>query len=162
MGLAGVLGCNLVTSPAPPAQTWLLLLYKVARQPSARRVSIWRKLKRLGALLLHDAVWVLPDTTRTREQFQWLAAEIGEQGGAAVFWQAQVVQGLSEAALVEKFSEQTAADYRAILKALKAKRPNLAALALQYQQARQHDYFPAPLGAQVEAALRAARGDIPP
>jgi hypothetical protein len=59
--------------PAPTV--WLLLLYKVARQPSARRVYIWRKLKRLGALLLHDAAWVLPATPRTREQFQWLAAE---------------------------------------------------------------------------------------
>lgn len=149
----------MVTQSAQPVRRWLLLLYKVARQPSARRVYIWRKLKRLGALLLHDALWVLPNTPRTREQFQWLAAEIGEMGGEAVFWDAQVVQGLSDATLVEQFTEQTAVDYRALLKALKAKHPNLAALALQYQQAKQQDYFPSPLGAQVEAAVRAARGD---
>jgi len=47
--------------------TWVLLHYKIPREPSAQRVFIWRKLKRLGALLLHDALWVLPATPRTRE-----------------------------------------------------------------------------------------------
>ncbi|MGH2524049.1 MAG: Chromate resistance protein ChrB, partial [Anaerolineales bacterium] len=28
---------------------------------------MWRKLKRLGALLLHDAVWLLPPTPYTLE-----------------------------------------------------------------------------------------------
>src|SRR5215470_17625520 len=61
--------------------SWVLLVYKVPREPTAGRAMVWRKLKRLGALLLHDAVWVLPATPWTREQFQWLAVEIGELGG---------------------------------------------------------------------------------
>lgn len=136
---------------------WLLLLYKIPPKPTARRVYIWRKLKRLGAVLLHDAVWVLPDTPRTREQFQWLAAEIGELKGDALFWQAQLIQG-EEETLVTQFSEQTDAVYRAILKSLSKTRPNLAALAQQYQQAQQTDYFNSTLNAQVRAALIAARG----
>jgi hypothetical protein len=47
------------------------------------RVYIWRKLKRLGAVLFQDAVRVLPNAARTLEQFQWLAAEIVEMGGEA-------------------------------------------------------------------------------
>ncbi len=58
--------------------SWMLLVYKIPREPTASRAIVWRKLKRLGALLLHDAVWVLPATPWTREQFQWLAVEIGE------------------------------------------------------------------------------------
>jgi len=61
--------------------TWLLLHYRLPAQPSALRVYIWRKLKRLSAILLNDAVWVLPDTPRTAEHFQWLAAEIQEMQG---------------------------------------------------------------------------------
>src|SRR5215472_16057179 len=106
-------------SQAPPPTVWLLLLYKVAREPSARRVYIWRKLKRLGALLLHDAVWVLPATPRTREQFQWLAAEIVEMGGEALCWEAQLASGAPEAALVEKFVARTDSAYEALLKQLK-------------------------------------------
>ena len=63
------------------AGKWLLLAYKVQREPSANRVYVWRQMKQLGAILLQDAVWVLPETPRTREQFQWLAAEISELGG---------------------------------------------------------------------------------
>jgi hypothetical protein len=61
------------------------LHYKIPRKPSSQRVFVWRKLKRLGAVLEHDAVWVLPATPRAREHFQWLAAEISEGGGEA--WQ---------------------------------------------------------------------------
>ena len=43
---------------------WLLLIYKVPPNPTANRVYVWRKLKQLGALLLHDAVWVLPGVYR--------------------------------------------------------------------------------------------------
>src|SRR4051794_32701297 len=65
-----------VDTTAPPR--WLLLLYKIPREPTVGRVSVWRKLKRLGAILLHDAVWVLPPSPRTKEEFQWLVAEIQE------------------------------------------------------------------------------------
>src|SRR5215213_12001994 len=54
-----------VTVVTNSAGRWLLLIYTVPREPSANRVSIWRKLRRLGAILLHDAVWVLPRSPRT-------------------------------------------------------------------------------------------------
>ena len=44
--------------------------------PKQRSEHVWRKLKQLGAIALQDAVWVLPQTPRTQEQFQWLAIEI--------------------------------------------------------------------------------------
>ena len=68
---------------------WLLFHYKISPDPSAARVYIWRKLKRLGAVHYQDAVWVLPKSPHTLEQFQWLAAEIDEMGGEATLWLAQ-------------------------------------------------------------------------
>ena len=62
--------------------TWLLFTYKVPNQPSARRVYVWRKLKGLGAILLHETAWVLPDTNYTREKLQWLATEVKDMEGA--------------------------------------------------------------------------------
>ena len=35
---------------------WLLLHYNVGSKSSAQRVYIWRKLKRLGAVLLQNAI----------------------------------------------------------------------------------------------------------
>src|SRR5439155_10155704 len=36
-------------------RSWLLLQHRVPTEPSAGRVAIWRKMKRLGAFLLQDA-----------------------------------------------------------------------------------------------------------
>jgi len=152
----------MVTQPAGRAKAaphrWLLLLYKVKPKPSAGRVYVWRKLKRLGAVLLHDAVWVLPDTPRTREHFQWLAAEIVEMGGEALVWESQLAPGSSEEALVQLFVEPIETAYAALIKAMRQTDPDYSKLAQQYQQLKQRDYFHANLGSQVRAALTSARG----
>src|SRR6185369_7500218 len=94
---------------------WLLLIYKVPNEPSARRVFVWRKLKGLGAILLHDSVWVLPATARTREKLQWLATEIQDMEGEATLWEAQQVFTGQESLLVQQFTEQVDAVYRDVL-----------------------------------------------
>lgn len=132
---------------------WLLLVYKVPHEPSARRVYVWRKLKKLGAILLHDAVWTLPVNARTRENLQWLAAEITEMGGEALVWEAKLTAADQEAALVQQFTQQVEVEYRAILAELKKTNSDLAALARRYQQAQLQDYFQSPLGEQVRARL---------
>lgn len=138
--------------------TWLLLHYKLPSEPSARRVYIWRKLKRLAAVFWQDALWVLPRTARTREQFQWLAVEINELDGEATLWEAQLSLPGQEEILVDLFTKQVEDVYQAIMVALVASEPDLVELARQYQQAQANDYFGLPLGQQVRAALLSARG----
>src|SRR5947199_9730103 len=99
----------------PQETTWVLLVYKIPREPTASRATIWRKLKRLGALLLHDAVWVLPATPWTREQFQWLAVEIGELEGEAYLWESRLLLNGQAEALVRQFQDRVAALYQEIL-----------------------------------------------
>src|SRR5215218_5161549 len=113
--------------------SWLLLVYKVPPEPTARRVYVWRKLKRLGAILLHDAVWVLPPTPYTREQLQWLSAEIVEMTGEALLWEAQLLSSQEET-LVRQFREQAEAGYNEILVSLGKEDADLAVLSRQYQQ----------------------------
>jgi hypothetical protein len=136
---------------------WVLLHYKIPPVPSARRVYVWRKLKRLGAVLVQDAVWVLPATERTREQFQWLAAEIEEQGGEALYWEARLLAAAHEEALRGLFAGQVDGEYQAILVALQEPEADLAALARRYQQVQAADYFQSALGRQVRATLLAGR-----
>jgi hypothetical protein len=139
--------------------TWLLLHYKLPSEPSARRVYVWRKLKRLGALLWQDAIWTLPLTTRTQEQFQWLTAEIIELGGEAALWQAQSLWPGQEPALVQQFNQQAETLYNVVLAALAQPEPDVAALGRQYQQAQAIDYFHTSLGQHVREMLLTARGD---
>ena len=132
--------------------TWLLLQHRVPTEPSAARVSVWRKMKRLGGILLQDAVWVIPATPRTSEQLQWLAAEIVDLGGESRVWEAHVAIG-EEQILVNQFQSQVDAIYAEILADLEHEDADLAMLARRYQQARTIDYFSSALGERVRAAL---------
>jgi uncharacterized protein Usg len=140
--------------------TWLLLHYKLPSKPSALRVYVWRKLKRLGAILLHDAVWVLPDTPRTAEHFQWLTAEIQEMKGDVNLWRSNLIIGESEDALIEQFQKQVDHEYKALLKRLEYKNRDLPKLSQEYQQISGKDYFQSALGRQVKERLLELRGEM--
>jgi hypothetical protein len=139
--------------------TWLLLTYKLPAEPSARRVYVWRKLKKLGAVTIFEAVWVLPDSPRSHEQFQWLATEIKEMGGEAMFWKAKSELGSQEDELTLFFAKQVNVAYQSLQEKLNQPGPNLAALAQEYQQIAQRDYFHSELGQQIRARVLTARGD---
>jgi hypothetical protein len=140
------------------ARTWLLLAYKVPRDPTAGRVYVWRKLKKLGAVALQDAVWVLPHTPQTLEQFRWLAAEIVEMDGEASVWESKQLLDGQDTALAKVFEQQADEAYRSVLTGLKRKKPDLAALSREYQQALARDYFRSGLGRKVRDSLIAAKG----
>ena len=62
---------------------WVLLAYRLPREPSTPRIALWRALRRLGAAQLTDGVVALPEDSRTREQIEWLADGVIEAGGEA-------------------------------------------------------------------------------
>ena len=126
---------------------WTLLTYTLPSEPSARRVYIWRKLKRLGAITIFDAVWVLPDTPRTHEQFQWLAAEIQEMGGEAMFWKAQAELAGQEETLISTIPGPGRGSLPGLCwSGWSRSRSRLVAAAQEYQQIRQKDYFQSEVG----------------
>src|SRR5258705_7585442 len=63
--------------------SWVMLCYRLPRDPSTPRITVWRKLKRLGVAQLADGLVTLPADARTREQLEWIAQEIIEAGGEA-------------------------------------------------------------------------------
>jgi hypothetical protein len=135
-----------------------MLVYKIPREPTAGRVFVWRKLKQLGAFALQDAVWVLPQTSRTQEQFQWLAAEITEVGGEAVLFQSDQLYATDSDRLRKQFEEPVEAEYRKILTALKKKGRDLAELSKRFQRAQAQDFFSSELGCHVRERLLAIGG----
>ncbi len=136
--------------------TWILIHYKLPNKPSALRVYIWRKLKRLGAILLHEAVWVLPDQPRTAEQVQWLVSEIQEMGGQAYSWRASAILEVDSESLMQQFNEQVEALYSDLLKQLGKSRADLQEISRRYQQAAQQDFFHSKLGSLVREKLQGA------
>jgi hypothetical protein len=94
---------------------WVLLSYRLPREPSTPRIGVWRKLERLGVARLGDGLVALPADARTREQIDWLAEEIAEAGGAATLWLATPGSAGQERAIAEAMRTARAAEYQAIL-----------------------------------------------
>jgi hypothetical protein len=65
------------------AQRWVLLAYRMPREPSTPRIAVWRNLEQLGVARLGDGLVGVPADARTREQLDWLAQEVRQAGGTA-------------------------------------------------------------------------------
>lgn len=62
---------------------WLLLAYRLPREPSTPRIAVWRKLDQLGAVRLGDGLVWVPADARTSEQIGWIAEDARQAGGTA-------------------------------------------------------------------------------
>src|SRR5689334_5198946 len=88
---------------------WVLFFHQLPPKPDYLRVKVRRRLKGIGAALLRDAVYVLPNADEALEDFQWLREEITSAGGSAFIAEASCVEGVSneevEAMLVAERSD---------------------------------------------------------
>jgi uncharacterized protein YdbL (DUF1318 family) len=94
---------------------WVLLAYRMPREPSRPRIAVWRKLERLGVARLGDGLVALPADARTREQFDWLADEIGDGGGSATVWLAAPSTIGQEQQIAATMQAARAAEYQAVI-----------------------------------------------
>jgi hypothetical protein len=116
--------------PAPAASSrrrWLLLVHQLPATPSNLRVRTWRRLQELGAIPVKQAVYALPDTPESREDFEWLRVEIEGSGGEAVIFSADHMSSEAEAALVEEFRRARQTAYTELAAELQRVRPRTAA-----------------------------------
>ena len=94
---------------------WVLLAYRMPREPSTPRIAVWRKLRKLGAVQLVDGMVALPADPATIEAFDWLADEVIEAGGEAWTWRAQPGSKEQQAALRGRCKAAVADEYTALV-----------------------------------------------
>lgn len=143
-------------------QEWVLLTYRLPREPSGPRLALWRKLKRLGVAQLADGLVALPGDARTREQLEWAAEEVEQAGGTAGVWFARPATQELERAIIEPMSTARAGEYAEITgqaqeaRALKApqRAQVLSKLRTQLRQVQRRDFFRPPEREQARVALR--------
>ena len=148
---------------------WLLLIYRLPREPSRHRVAVWRKLKTLGALYLQDGVVALPEDDVTREQLEWLQLRVREAGGEATLWEGMPNTRAESKQLAETFRSSREEVYECIIaEAERVRRKaqtgvgaslvgDLSKLEREFRAERRRDYFGAPSREKASEALRAAR-----
>jgi len=142
---------------------WVFLTYRVPREPSTPRITLWRRLRRLGAVQVIDGVAALPLDARTREQFEWLADEVADAGGEASIWLAETATAAQERQLIKQLTAARAEEYRALIDAAveaAAARPgqrrrSVARLRRELHRVRARDYFAPPLAGRAARAIEA-------
>src|SRR3954470_19524705 len=97
------------------AGRWVLLAYRMPREPSRPRIAVWRALERLGVARLGDGLVALPADARTREQLEWLAEQVIEGGGAAMVWIAEPGSAAQERDIAVAMRAARAAEYQAVI-----------------------------------------------
>jgi len=128
---------------------WLLLAYRMPREPSTPRIAVWRKLARLGVAKVGDGLVALPADARSRERLEWIADEVAEAGGEATLWVSRLTSASQERALAQRMADAIAAEYRALAAAAAdaaaggpVKEQAAARLRRELRRISQRDYFP--------------------
>jgi hypothetical protein len=134
--------------------------YRLPREPSTPRISVWRRLRRLGTAQISDGLVALPLDARTREQLEWIADEVLEHGGTAAIWIGVLASGSDERRVVEGLAGEVGDEYRTVAAEVDkahslppaARRRTLARLRRELRRIDRRDYFPPP---EREEAVRA-------
>jgi hypothetical protein len=151
---------------------WLVFSYSLpSKASSSPRVTLWRRLRRLGVVIPTGGVHVLPEREECVEAFQWLAQEIRQAQGEALVMHVEQFEGLTDAQLIELFRQARDEEYGEIETQLVALEQRIGALADHEDRSelqdsldklrRRHgdikrvDYFNSPTGDRIAARLTA-------
>ena len=101
---------------------WVLLAYRVPREPSTPRIAVWRKLRRLGVAQIVDGLVAVPDSVSNLEQLGWVANDILDAGGEAQLWTAELNSAKQERELVARLNREVVEAYRVLINTIEATR----------------------------------------
>ena len=127
-----------------------MLAYRLPRTPSTPRITLWRKLRRLGVVQIVDGVVALPASADTREQLEWLAEDVVGAGGEATIWLSEPATAAQHRALARAMTERIDEEYREITRQAMAatvvapgeRRRILARLRRELRRVGAREYFP--------------------
>ena len=136
--------------------------YRLPREPSGPRTTLWRRLRRLGVAQLSDGLVALPADARTREALEWLADDVLAADGTAGLWVARPATLAQERDLAIGMSAARAQEYRELTTSARAAatadRPEraraLRRLRSEWRAIDRRDFFPPPEREAAAAALR--------
>lgn len=146
---------------------WLLLVFSLTARHASRRVEVWRKLQRYGAVRLRNSGYLLPNNPANHERFEWLASAIRSYKGEASVVEVRSIDNLSFDELKQRFAVARSNDFQALIRDLQ-KFINgttrvrtsglLSRLRKRHQELSAIDFFNSPLRSRIDELLERAGG----
>jgi hypothetical protein len=96
---------------------WLIIIYRVPSTPSTSRVTIWKRVKGLGAFLLQQSVYILPNLQNTKEAVNALKEQILHVGGECKILEIASLGDVQEKEVITGFNNNREEEYIEVLKA---------------------------------------------
>jgi hypothetical protein len=92
-----------------------LLIYRLPKGSSSGRTTIWREVRRLGALSLQHAVCLLPFSKDNREAYERIARRVEEYGGEASILETASPTDAWHARMVSRFNAARDEEYEEVV-----------------------------------------------
>jgi hypothetical protein len=134
---------------------WLVLAWRLPATSSTPRVTVWRTLRRLGAILLTPGAAILPFSDDHQERLDWIAQDVDDAGGQAWVLPVTDLSAAEEARIRTQSMADRDEEYgRLLLEARATPGPSrLASLRRQLDGIRRRDHFSAPRAAEAIAVI---------
>src|SRR2546426_7265579 len=101
---------------ATKSPSWLLFMFHLSARKASKRVSVWRRLQKYGALNWKNCAYILPLSPSNLERFQWLAAEVRKYQGDASVVEAARVHECAREQVMTLFNRARAAQYETLVR----------------------------------------------
>jgi hypothetical protein len=129
--------------------TWLLLALQLPAQPAYLRVKIWRRLQGVGAISYRNALYLLPASDSTVEDFEWILREVRAGGGDGAVFDSRLVNDTGDQDLRALFDAAREQDYQALAEELRA-----AAVGVEQRRGTTDSSDPPPVFARIRRRLK--------
>ncbi len=103
------------------ANAWLLLVYRVPSDPASKRVTVWRDLKRMGALYLQQCVCIMPDLPALRDELDRVTAKIPGMEGEFTLFDLPRLRDEDETKIIRAFRDLRNKEYAEIVEECETK-----------------------------------------
>lgn len=96
---------------------WILITHQIAHDAPNLRVKVWRDLKKHGAVLFKNAVYVLPYNKQHEEIMQWLCKQIKDSGSDASLFVTESLDKKQDEEIIKTFHEVCDKEYLTLITA---------------------------------------------
>src|SRR2546421_4033894 len=102
---------------SPDRRRWVLLAYRMPREPSTPRIAVWRKLRRLGVVQIVDGLVAVPNSVSNLEQMGWVVNDVVDAHGEAQLWTGELTSAKQDRELAARLNREVTEAYRAFVAA---------------------------------------------